>query len=305
MIDQSKYLITGSGGFLGRILTNRLREDGAIVIGLDRNSHEINRDITVPFELDVDLVIDTVLHLAGKAHSNPKTEDEKQLFFDVNFQGTRNLCDALEKLAVKPKAFIFFSTVAVYGVDSGAKVDENHPLLGNTPYAKSKILAEEWLTKWAAKHNILLGILRLPLVAGVNPPGNLGSMIRAIRSGSYLSVGNGSAQKSIVWGEDISNLVPYLAKRGGIFNITDGQDPSFAELESAISRAYSIRNPVKIPVIFAKFIAFIGDLIGERFPLNSEKLRKITSSLTFDDSKAIEELSWKPSKVLEKLIERL
>ena len=39
---------------------------------------------------------DIVLHAAGKAHSVPKTEAEKQVFFDVNLQGTKNLCTALE-----------------------------------------------------------------------------------------------------------------------------------------------------------------------------------------------------------------
>lgn len=34
---------------------------------------------------------DIVLHAAGKAHSIPKTDAERQAFFDVNLQGTKNL----------------------------------------------------------------------------------------------------------------------------------------------------------------------------------------------------------------------
>lgn len=39
---------------------------------------------------------DVVLHACGKAHVVPKTEAEKQVFFDVNYTGTIHLCDALE-----------------------------------------------------------------------------------------------------------------------------------------------------------------------------------------------------------------
>ena len=54
----------------------------------------------------------------GVTYMLPKTETEKQEFFDVNYQGTINLCTALEKIG-SPKALIFISTVAVYGCEYG------------------------------------------------------------------------------------------------------------------------------------------------------------------------------------------
>ena len=76
----------------------------------------------------------------------PKTKAEKQAFFDVNLQGTKNLCAALERRGV-PRAFIFISTVAVYGCEYGEEITEEYPLGGKTPYAMSKRLAEEFLHK--------------------------------------------------------------------------------------------------------------------------------------------------------------
>jgi len=49
----------------------------------------------------------------------------------------------------------------------------------------------------------------------------------------------------------------------------------------------------------ARIIANFGDLLGSKVPLNTNKLKKITSDLTFDDSKAREAFGWKPTSVLE------
>ena len=45
-------------------------------------------------------------------------------------------------------------------------------------------------------------------------------------------------------------------------------------------------------------LAMIGDLIGEKSPINSLKLDKITKSLTFSNDKARKELGWEPLSVL-------
>lgn len=240
---------------------------------------------------------DVVFHAAGKAHSIPKTEEEKQVFFDVNFQGTKNLCAALENSGI-PKAFIFISTVAVYGCDSGENITEEHPLNGTTPYALSKIKAEKYLERWCAMHNVALSILRPSLIAGPNPPGNLGAMIRGIRNGKYLSIAGGKARKSVLMVQDIANLLPMLIEKGGIYNVCDSYQPSFRELEMVICKQLNKKLPLSIPYWFAKSMAVLGDCFGENTPINSLKLRKITNSLTFSNEKAVRELGWKPMNVL-------
>jgi nucleoside-diphosphate-sugar epimerase len=245
--------------------------------------------------------IDIVIHCAGKAHSIPRTGQEAKVFFDVNFEGTKNLCSAINSLQQIPKAFIFISTVAVYGVDEGELIPEGHQLNGSTPYARSKILAENWLQAWAKENDVILSILRLPLVAGDRPPGNLGAMLKGISSGRYASIGKANARKSMVWAADIAPIVSKLALEGGIYNLTDGYHPTFGELEHRISFLLGKRDPVRIPMNFAKGIAFLGDILGNRSPINSDKLRKITSTLTFDDMKAKKVLDWQPNKVLDKL----
>ena len=289
-------LFTGASGFLGSNIIQLLNGAYNIIsVGLSpQDTYLVDIATDIPTFIDA---FDVVFHAAGKAHSIPKTEEEKQLFFDVNLQGTKNLCTALENSGI-PKAFIFISTVAVYGCDSGENITEEHPLNGTTPYALSKIKAEKYLQGWCAMHNVKLSILRPSLIAGPKPPGNLGAMIRGIRNGKYLSIAGGKARKSVLMVQDIANLLPMLIEKGGIYNVCDSYQPSFRELEMVICKQLNKKRPISIPYWFAKSMAIFGDCFGEKAPINSLKLRKITHSLTFSNEKAMRELGWKPMNVL-------
>ena len=291
-----KLLFTGASGFLGNNIYSLLEEKYVIeTVGItSKDNYNVNLAWEIP---NLTGTFDVVFHAAGKAHSIPKTEEEKQLFFDVNLQGTKNLCTALENSGI-PKAFIFISTVAVYGCDSGENITEEHPLNGTTPYALSKIKAEKYLQGWCAMHNVKLSILRPSLIAGPNPPGNLGAMIRGIRNGKYLSIAGGKARKSVLMVQDIANLLPMLIEKGGIYNVCDSYQPSFRELEMVICKQLNKKKTNIYSLLFAKSMAVFGDCLGENTPINSLKLRKITHSLTFSNEKAMRELGWKPMNVL-------
>ena len=298
-----RVLITGASGFLGSILTDSLKKSGYEVKTLskkDANDYRIDLDNPIT-DAAPDENFDIVIHAAGKAHSIPKTETEKRAFFQTNFEGTKNLCNWLSSKGQYPGAFIFISSVSVYGLETGVLIGEDHPLNGKSPYASSKIMTEGWLTEWSEEHQIKLAILRLPLLAGPNPPGNLGAMIKGIKTGRYLSIGKANAKKSILFADDITAIIPTLAAKGGIYNLTDGYHPSFRELENVLSAALGKKSPLKVPEFIARILAIAGNLLGEKSPINTGKLNKILSPLTFDDTKARNVLSWKPSAVLDKI----
>ena len=58
-------------------------------------------------------------------------------------------------------------------------------------------------------------------------------------------------------------------------------------------------KPINIPLLLAKLMALMGDLVGNKAPINSNKLSKITADLTFDDSKAVKAFGWNPTPVTE------
>lgn len=301
---KTDILLTGASGFLGKIIYEALSSHYIITtlgrIPVVANGGHLIADLSKSLVTGFP-VAGCVIHCAGKAHSIPRTEEEKENFFNVNYQGTVNLCESLVKEGKVPESFIFISTVAVYGKEEGELIPEDHPLEGTTPYAKSKIMAEQYLQEWAKQNMVKLGILRLPLIAGPTPLGNLLAMIRGIRSGHYLSIGKANARKSIVWAHDVASVIPDVAERGGIYNLTDGEHPTFHELEHEIAEGLGKKDPWKIPLSAARLLAFTGDILGDKFPINTDKLKKITATLTFDDKRAKTLLNWRPSSVAEKI----
>ena len=292
-----KLLFTGASGFLGQNVKPLLENIYEVkTMGLtDTDNFKADLAKVSPILPES---FDIVFHAAGKAHSIPNSAEEEKVFFDVNYQGTVNLCKALQETTL-PKAFVFVSTVAVYGVEFGDNISEDYPLKGVTPYALSKIKAEQYLTEWCKKNDVKLGIIRPSLIAGPNAPGNLGAMVNGIKTGKYLSIGEGAARKSILMVHDIANLIPLLFEKGGVYNVCDDVQPSFRELETIISKQLEKKQPKAIPFFVAKALALVGDLMGSKAPINSLKLKKITESLTFSNQKAKAELGWQPLNVIE------
>ena len=295
-------LLTGGNGFLGQHIYAFLNNNGYNVLNLGRNkTNDIVANLASEIPV-VNLPVDLVVHAAGKAHVVPKTEAEKKDFFDVNVEGTNNLLKGLEASGTLPKQFVFISTVAVYGLDSGENIAESYPLNGSTPYAQSKIDAEKLLSKWCDRHNVTLSILRLPLIAGKNPPGNLGDMIKAISAGKYLNIAGGLAKKSVVMAEDVASHILKIAETGGTYNLSDRYHPNFKEISNVIATQLGKKTPASLPKFAATLIGKVGDLLGNKAPVNTSKIQKMIAPLTFNDDKAVRAFNWQPRKVLDSFI---
>lgn len=289
-----KILLTGATGFLGRAIALKHSTEGLITLG--RN----NCNITTHLEKDTPVlpIVDLVIHAAGKAHSVPKDKAQEKEFYDVNVQGTVSLLKGLEATGKIPKSFVFISSIAVYGVTEGHLLNEETPLFAKDAYGRSKVEAEQLIRNWCDKHQVKCTILRLPLIAGYNPPGNLKAMINGMKMGYYFNIDGGKAKKSMVMADDVAAIILPASEKGGIYNLTDGYHPSFMELSVIISKQLNKSKPLNIPLWLAKIMAVIGDLIGSKAPINSNKLAKITKDLTFADQKAKELIGWNPKSVI-------
>jgi nucleoside-diphosphate-sugar epimerase len=302
MSDQSgknsNVLVTGGKGFLGNYIVHYLREAGYQVLSLGRTDMpDIICNISDQVPAFKGPGFDIVIHAAGKAHMIPRSAEEKEAFFKVNLEGTVNLCKGLEQHTL-PKSFVFISTVAVYGRETGELIAEDHPLQGNSPYAESKIKAELFLTEWCAKNGVDLAILRLPLIVGQHAPGNLGKMIKAISKKRFFYIGPYNPSKSMVAAQDVAAIIPMAIARPGTYNLTDGSHPTVRALGQKIARELNVHAPYALPAWPFHLLGKVGDVLGSIVPFNTATLQKMISPLTFDDSKARKALNWNPESVL-------
>tara|TARA_E500000331_G_scaffold123539_1_gene121051 strand:+ start:17256 stop:18155 length:900 start_codon:yes stop_codon:yes gene_type:complete len=295
-----KILLTGASGFLGSYILDSLQNNNYKVIKVGRSEKS---DIKIDLSLTKlsKITVDYVIHVAGKAHLVPKTQKDNEEFFKVNYNGTNNLLHGLD--TTKLKSIIFISTVAVYGKEEGELIGENSPLLGKTPYALSKIQAEQSIIDFGNTHNIATVVLRLPLVTGVNPLGNLRSIIKAIKKGYYFRIGKGEARKSIISASDVAYLIPELFNLNGVYNLTDISHPTIYEIDSIIANKFK-KKIKSIPVYLIKVIAKIGDIFYF-FPFNSSKVEKLTKNLTFSNKKLFNEIKYRPSNGLSEIVKNL
>ena len=290
-------LISGSTGYLGRYIVTANSLNSMFTVGRSaKNNLIIDLATKIPVLTGLS-ELPSVIHAAGKAHSVPRDLAEEEEFYKVNVDGTRNLLKGIDVWVesnqgrVYPRQFVFVSTVAVYGLEEGVNISENQVLEPISAYGKSKLEAEKLVLDWGKKHGVNILILRLPLIFGFGAPGNLGAMEKAIKKGYYFRIGTGNAVRSMVDVEQLSDFLVNLdGSESGTYNLVS-YHRSFKEVEQIFSDKFHKRIKV-IPSWMATLAAKLGDMIPG-FPLNSYRLKKLESSLTFDCSKAEQQLGWK------------
>ena len=286
-----KVLLTGHTGFLGSKIYAALTKDHEIFT-LGRNK-ECDYQIDFSREsnaLEVNEKIDVIIHAAGLAHNKAKSETE---LYSVNTISVKTLTEFAMKNAIE--RFVLISSTAVYGIENGVGINEETNLMGKSNFAKSKIEAEKILRSWEMKgqqHKAL--ILRLPLVIGSNPPGNLGRLILSINSGKHVCLDGNNAIKSIVLASDVATLINEQLKKKikiqGTFNLCNDYSPSFNWLENTLSTLFNKRFRFTINItLFRKFVVFLK----VKLKINTPILGKLFYDLTFSDKEARQHLNFR------------
>ncbi len=294
-----KFLISGATGFLGKFILDELASESYDTIGRS-NSNTIYFDFAqTNTPLTISVKYDYLIIASGHAHVFVNNNTECLKHHNVNFIGTRLLVNSLDVEFLK--GVVYISSVAVYGENMRIPFKEEDELIGDSPYAKSKIAAEEYLMRWSEQKNVPVLILRIPLIAGKYPPGNLGAMIEAIHKKRYFSVNGGQARRSMVLAQDLAKFLLRNCGKHGIYNLSDGYHPSYRELERLISHQLNVSPPKEIPVFLVKLIAKLGDIFP-LLPINSLRLKKLMNDLILDDSKARRETDWQPRAVIKNFV---
>src|SRR5437764_7713923 len=139
-----RCLITGGTGAIGPSVVSAFRDAGYTVRVLSRHPATIeDAEIVVGDLLGTSLAeatrdVDVVMHLAARLHSMEQRADEYER---INVEGTRRLLTAAMESGVS--RFVLASTIAVYGSGRAGIIDESTPPSPETPYARTKRMAEE------------------------------------------------------------------------------------------------------------------------------------------------------------------
>lgn len=172
-----KVLVTGSEGFIGSHLTERLIELGAEVTAfvlynsfnnwgwIDTFEPKVKEQIKI-FTGDVrdeNCVrqaikgIDVVFHLAALI-AIPYSYYAPSSYVDTNVKGTLNVLQACRDSSVQK--VIHTSTSETYGTAQYVPIDEKHPLQGQSPYSASKIGADMMAESFYRSFNTPVAIIR-------------------------------------------------------------------------------------------------------------------------------------------------
>lgn len=289
-----KIAITGANGYIGRCLMPRLLEKGHSICALSRRSFDpifadkafkpIYGDIRSMESLQ-SLVqdSDSVIHLAAYVHKNPGSDHEKRSCFEVNVDGTRNLLEQIEKSGRK-QGLVYISSIAVYG-SRFSLIQEESICNPTTVYARSKFEAEK-LVLDAIRKGIITGcILRPAMVCGVNAPGNLQSMIGLMRMGVFPLIERGQNLKSLIYVEDLVELIVTLVDRSmdpRIYNIAADPPLSIRQIAEALTRGLG-RSMIYIPVN-AKIAEMMSRINYSRFQHLAQKMEAFSATTTVDTS---------------------
>ena len=312
-------LVTGATGFIGRVLCQRLRDRGIRVRATARRREEGPWDDFVAADLgESDLPInmldgiDTVFHLAGKAHSLSEVIEDDAEYRRINVGGM----DALLGLAAKSSLsrFVFFSSVKAMGDDGGDCMDEEWDAAPTTPYGISKLESERLLFAAGRNSGIHVTALRLPLVYGRGVKGNLWKMMDAIERGRFPPLPAMSNKRSLVHVDDVIRAALLAAEspraNGQVYIVTDGHAYSTDDMYRTMRDA--LGKPARgwtVPLAVLRMVAAAGDLIGRargrRFVFDSDAYRKMSGSAWYSSGKIEQELGFRATRDLRDGVEAM
>jgi nucleoside-diphosphate-sugar epimerase len=300
-------LVTGSSGFMGKVVVNRLVETKnkiSIVVRAKQDIPSINEFLIDGISSDNDWKqnlegIDIIIHLAAVAHNSSNDPD---YINEVNVKGTINLARQAVENGVK--RFVFISSIGVLGkaTEAGKAFDERSAVSPHSQYAQSKLDAENALLKIAEETELEIVIIRPVLVYGAGAPGNFGKLVKLVQRMPFLPFALCRNKRSFI---SVDNLVDFISTcvdhpkaKNEIFCISDSVDVSIEEFTDGIAAGLN-KNLLQFPVPVWLF-KLLGKMTGK-----SELIEQLIGDLQVDSSKARELLDWTPPTTMVETFSKL
>jgi dTDP-glucose 4,6-dehydratase len=297
-------LVTGGAGFIGRWVVKKLLDEGYKVFVLDdlsngrmENIKELKSNPGFRFVLgdirDKNLLgevfkdVDICIHAAAAINVQESIENPQE-YYDANVNGTFNILEEARKRDVK---VVLIGTCMVYDLTSSKAINEEHALNPKSPYAGSKLAAENLALSYFHAYGLPVVITRPFNTYGPYQKSNMEGgvvsiFIKSLLEGKILNVfGDGTQTRDLLYVEDCAEFIvkaTFSDKAvGETINAGYGKDMAIKDLALLICK-----NPERIRYV-------------EHHHPQSE-----IPKLLCDYTKAKKLLGWKPKTSLEEGIEK-
>lgn len=264
-----RILLTGATGFIGSRLKEELEKNHDVrslvryVSGgrydFYSNDKTVFANLGIPGSVEravFDTHPEVIIHLGAQSAVSWSFLNPDEVM-DVNLKGTVALADAARRLGIK--AFIHASTSEVYGKAVNFPTKEDEVLVPTSPYAVSKIAAEQYLGLMRDSYDFPVVIMRPFNTFGRGLIGNPHFVVERAITGALsqgkISLHNPFPQRDFLFREDhvagylrvLENLDKAI---GGVFNLTSGGCWSIKEMAEQVAAEVGYRLGIKVEVEF-------------------------------------------------------
>lgn len=224
----NSILVTGSSGFIGSALVERLRQCGHRVVSLRRGPGRADEDgptwapATGQIRLEAAGPLDAVVHLAGENIAQRWSAAAKARIRASRVDATRVLCKALGLLPQRPRVLVCASATGIYG-ERGDELLDEHSAPGIGFLAE---LCQEWeaAAQEARQRGIRVVHLRLGIVLA-GKGGALARMVPAFRLGLGARLGTGRQYWSWISLEDLLCAVEFVLQDDRLHGVVNAVSP--------------------------------------------------------------------------------
>lgn len=278
-----KILITGSSGFVGKNLSNYLQDKSFNILSFSR---EFGLDYGIIDSNYINLnAVEVIIHLAGKAHDLKNASNEED-YISVNTNLTIAIFDSF--LKSKAKKFIYLSSVKAVKDQIDTILTEEVEPCPSTPYGKSKLKSEIYISSKMSATEKIIYILRPCMIHGPGNKGNLNFLYRYIQTKLPWPLGAFNNQRSFCSIKNLSFVINELLESDeipcGVYNISDDSSLSTNDIIRLMNNSLNYKvNIVKVNKKILFGIARIGDFLG--LQLNTETLKKLTENYVVSNRK--------------------
>ncbi|WP_439582730.1 NAD-dependent epimerase/dehydratase family protein [Dyadobacter bucti] len=229
-----KIAISGSDGFIGTYLTERLEGQNLTLIKLNRYN---GIDLADTESITKVPAFDVLIHLAAYSFV-PNSYTNPLLFYNNNINSTLNALELCRKFG----ASIIFMSSYVYGQPQYLPIDEDHPISSLNPYAESKIICERLIQAYNRDFGVPAIIFRPFNIygKGQNSLFLIPLIIEQAKSGNVV-LKDSRPKRDFIHVEDVVSAIEIAARKEirdlNIYNLGSGESHSIIDVLDAIRKA--------------------------------------------------------------------